>query len=304
MHGEAKATLELLRSGCESTSYVLVYCDGDGTLSSTENRSALPWWGIHTFAEQPGWTWALENRTITIRRDPNEWKVWDRPQQEESSAAYIHKRPAESVDEPEEVYSPHFTLTRLIQDRSHTELNILPALADRFMVVSPSATLHLLPGESATLFVSTPLWFTAKTTTNQTLVLDLPFWRPSDSWFGPSTREGEMCYAKYTDARLDLSLLEQRQHRAVTPVHVINKAKDVLTFERINIPVPLLTLYSGENAQLWTNQLTLTRNDDRDIEVDIAQSAPFDHLNPTPVNTARLPSERRTLMRNLSSLFA
>lgn len=274
------------------------------TLNPTANQQAVPWWGIQDFSEHLSWTWALEARTIAIRRELSEWKVWNRHQAEESSIPYIHKRQSLPEDEPDDRYSPDVSLIRLIQAPSHTELLVLPALADRFMVVSPSATLHLLPGEQATLFVSTPLWFSVRSSAQQTPILDLPFWRPSDSWFGPSTREGEIGYAKYTDARLDLTLLEQRQHRAVTPVRVVNKAQDVLTFERINIPVPLLTLYSGADAQLWTNQLTLTRNDDKDIEVDIAQTAPFDHLDPTPINTPRLPSERRTLMRNLSSLFA
>ena len=263
-----------------------------------------PWWGTFDFTEHPCQSWVLNDRSITIRRDTAEWKIWDHRSAQESMSQYCQQLPCRPDFEPSETLASDVTLIRLLQGPEENKLIIKPALADRFIVVSPSAALHLLPGEAATLYVSTPLWFTARTSENSKPVIDLPFWRPSDSWFGPSTREGEMCYAKYTDARLDLNLLEQKQHRAVTPVHVINQAEDVLAFERINIPVPLLTLYADTENQLWTNQLTLTLNDERDIEVDIAQVAPFDSLVPEPVNTPRTPSGKRTLMRNLSSLFA
>jgi hypothetical protein len=56
--------------------------------------------------------------------------------------------------------------------------------------------------------------------------------------------EGDLCYAKNTDAKVDLALLEKRPHRAITAVIIENEQEQTLTIDRMNIPVPYLTLYS------------------------------------------------------------
>ena len=178
-------------------------------------------------------------------------------------------------------------------------------MADRSVVARPNVPLRLLGGEKTRIYVSTPLWFRALTLPSESSLIDVPFWRPSDSWFGPSTREGEMCYAKYTEARMLRELLEQRPHRAITPLSIHNKQTDPLLIERLNLPVPLLSLYHHRDRGLWTEAVNVVREEDDDkVELILDKQAPSEVHDAILVTGPRIDSERRTLIRSLGSLFA
>src|SRR5690606_5680646 len=83
---------------------------------------------------------------------------------------------------------------------------------------------------------------------------------PSDTWFGPSTREGELGYAARTNARLDLEQMRPRPSRAVTKVVVRNVGDDNLRIERLNLPVPQLSLFVNRQGLIWTNSITVERD--------------------------------------------
>ena len=114
-----------------------------------------------------------------------------------------------------------------------------------------------------------------------------------------------MCYAKYTEARLQAELLEQRPHRAITPVFIHNKQREALLIERLNVPVPLLSLYQDTHQGLWTNTINVTREADDDlIELLLEKQAPAEAQDASLVAAPRIASGRHTLIRSLGSLFA
>jgi len=80
---------------------------------------------------------------------------------------------------------------------------VRPALADRAVVVYPEEPFHVTAGESITLFCSTPLWIRVEIGASRHALMETAIERPPDTWIGPSTREGELCYATQTAARLD-----------------------------------------------------------------------------------------------------
>jgi hypothetical protein len=112
--------------------------------------------------------------------------------------------------------------------------------------------------ESVTLYLSTPLWVRVELVESGRRPTEIPSHRMSDTWFGPSTREGTLCYATRTAGRLRLDRLPRRPHRALTPLTVQNRTAEPLALERIQLPVPHLSLYVTVDDAIWTDPVTMT----------------------------------------------
>lgn len=131
-----------------------------------------------------------------------------------------------------------------------------PHLADRAVVFSPLRTLVLPPGGRVTLYATSPLWIEITTAASSRRLLELPLWRPSDTWFGDPT-DGELCYSSRLLAVRDASELLRLQHRAVTPLEIANDHHDPLVIERISVPVRSLSLFRDSVGQLWTEPVRM-----------------------------------------------
>lgn len=155
----------------------------------------------------------------------------------------------------------------LVGDDQHP-VAIAPCLADRPVVTRPQVPTELLPRQRVRLLVSTPLWLQIQI--GEQLLLELPSIKLSDTWFGPHTRSGELCYAAQTRARLTTEQLPEDPLRAQTEVTLINHASTPLLLERLNLPVPNLPLYS-DGLRFWTASLTIERSRDQQtaqVEID------------------------------------
>ena len=129
--------------------------------------------------------------------------------------------------------------------------------------------------------------------------------RLSDTWFGPSTLEGELCYASTTHCRLNVKELPQRTHRVITPVLIRNQANTTLLLERLNLPTPLLPLYCSSSGQLWTPQVTLTREKDGDqAELIIDNKPPVEAGQLLKLNEARDIADNGVLFRAFNTVFS
>ena len=147
-----------------------------------------------------------------------------------------------------------------VSDSSSTSrIELEPALADRPVVVRTHEPFHVLGGDSATLYVTTPLWIRMFAGAERKRMFELPVARPSDTWFGENTRNGELCYAGTTTARLALSELPLRPGRAVTQVRIVNRARTPLALDRINLPAPALSLYAARDHRVWTEAVEIVR---------------------------------------------
>lgn len=143
------------------------------------------------------------------------------------------------------------SLRFLLSDSKRSVL-IAPLLADRTVVVRPLVPTELLPKQSATLYISTALW--ARVAFGEQTLAELPSVRLSDTWFGANTRRGELCYASQTRALLSLDNAQHSVFRAITPITIDNQGETNMRLERINVPVPNLTLYC-DGERFWTSAL-------------------------------------------------
>ncbi len=179
-----------------------------------------------------------------------------------------------------------------------------PMLADRPVVVRPHQPVFILPGEDATLYISSPVWIRLEVGDPPQVLLEIPVLRLSDSWFGPTTREGELCYATRTHARNSLAEVLRRPHRAVTPVRIHNRAASQLPIEKLSLPVPLLSIYGDEDGTLWTESVSLTRNPDTEMAaLAITPGAPHDTTSAKLLTGPREFVERGSLVRAFHGLF-
>jgi len=136
------------------------------------------------------------------------------------------------------------------------------------------------------------------------LLREIPIQLLSDTWFGPSTREGELAYASQTSARLLLENLPRRSNRAVTPVSFRNRAESALFLERLSLPVPYLPLYAVENEFLWTPCVTLDRESNTElVKLQIEEKPPVQAKHPRRVCEPREVVEKGMLVRAFSALF-
>lgn len=212
------------------------------------------WWGEYLFETGQTRHWQLAGLDLQIRRSAWEWQIesYRQPHQHEDEHNWQLR--------DEEALLPERTiLQRYIFNQTQTKLHLVPRLADLSVVVKPINPLFIPANQSATLFVSTPLWVSVAIDTTSNVLLDIPVVRPTDTWFGSSPIRGELCYATKVMGRIDLEQLPVRAFRAVTPVHIVNHSADTMPIERINIPTPLLPLYRAADGRLWTPTLAVER---------------------------------------------
>ena len=227
------------------------------------------WWGIFKFDLQQSRQFQIGPLSLNIMRLNGEWVIsHDYTSEVEDNNSLKDARLSEKISTDSSRY--------ILSDTSG-QLTITPLLADRQIISRPITPFNLAAGEEVILYISSPLWIDIYIGESQIKKLkSFPSQILSDTWFGPSTLEGELCYAANTHCRMSTNELHYRPHRAITPVLIKNQADTTLFVERINLPAPLLQLYSSANNQLWTPKVTLVREKDGDMASLIIDSTPPD----------------------------
>lgn len=242
--------------------------------------SLAPWWGTVKLDVGQAGHWAVGPCALWIHRSDKEWRlVEDRSSDPmENHSAYTVPIPPEDWEAITNPDDPTGTLTRFGFQKTKDTLTLHPVLGDRPFVVRPEEPIVVGPKERLTMYVSTPVWIRVTFGAGTPLEHDVPAYRPSDTWFGPNTRDGEVCYATRTTGRMQLDNLPLRMHRAVTPILIFNRASEVLPIERIQIPVQYLALFeSPEDHFLWTQSIKMHRKEGAEgADVRIEEGAPKD----------------------------
>ena len=253
------------------------------------------WWGNHQLAIDEQRRWQMAGLLLHIQRDAQEWQI-----------AY-HRSPNQHEDDHDWQIIEHIDrspmpekalLQRYIYNQTQQQIHLKPCLADRSVVIKPITPLFLSSNQQTTLFVSTPLWLNIFSD-DDNLLLDIPFVRPTDTWFGATPIRGEICYATKVFGRLALEQLPIRAFRAVTPIHIVNHHTKAIQIERINIPAPLLPLYAAQDGRLWTPTIEVEQlANGRTPKVSISK-----HLHPKAGNVKLLNQARQHDDDNLINLF-
>lgn len=273
-----------------------------------ESREKTIWWGAFDFDEDDAGCWRVGPTTLWIHRSARSWRIIHSSSHDAlDDSAYV-TGPI-SVDQteltPEDPPADSTVLRYSFQKTADRQIVLTPVLADRSVVVRPDSPLYVLAGEDLTIFASTPVWLRIEAGSPARYLTEVASHRPSDTWFGPDTMEGELCYAVKTAGRLRLDKLPLRLHRAVTPIHVHNHASDALYLDRVQIPVQYLSLYRGENNFLWTPPVDLHRETAGDLAaVRLADKPPAEAGASTLLSKARHEVRSNMIIRTFSSIFS
>jgi hypothetical protein len=229
---------------------------------------------------------ALE-ASVEVR--PDEWRVGHRYVEERDVRELVVEGPAITD-----------TVYRVATDTRDRTLVIGPTLPDGDVVMRTEPPLHVLSGSIA-VHVGTPIGVALRSRAGQ-LLAELPSVRLERTWFGPNVRDGEVCLAMRSQARLSATEVPRRPFRAVTVLTVRNEGATPFTLERLKLPVPHLSLYRDGTGRWWTEA----------VEVAVAggQAARLSVGRPPDVGPLeRVVPPRRTgapnpVLRALDALFS
>jgi hypothetical protein len=227
------------------------------TTPSDKTVALTPWWGGFALRMGEVLHFRIGPCALWVERLARELRVTHKQHEDPLDTAL--EVGATSAAAPDE---PGLDAARYAVSDRITQIELEPALADRPVVVRTHEPFHVLGGHEATLYLTTPVWVRLSAGEQGKRMFERPCHRPSDTWFGPSTREGELCYAGTTTARLSLDELTQRPGRAVTRVHIVNQAQSLLALDRINVPAPALSVFASAQHRLWTEPLEVRREHD------------------------------------------
>jgi hypothetical protein len=229
--------------------------------------TAHAWWLPQTVPDGHTLDARLGPLRLQIYRGSGEWHLALEPGDEP-----VGEAPADLVLREGDVESDE--CQRFIFAGRSGRLRLVPLLADRPVVIRPRQPVFLPSGEEVTLYLSSPLSLRIEVGEPAVLLCEVPMLRLSDTWFGPSTREGELCYSGKTHARHSLSEVPHRAHRAITALQIRNEAATSLPLDKISLPVPVLSVYGAGDGRLWTQTVTMIRGSDSDMAALRIERAP------------------------------
>lgn len=234
-------------------------------------KPIIKWWGAQHFDLNQSRIWQMGSLQIKITRHLTEWRLeYYRPE-----IQYDYEQDfREILDTAYQLPQPS-QVNRFMFKHTEPTLHLMPRLAPRSIVIKPVEPIYVASGQSAMLYISTPLWLRAYIHRAEQPLFELPIMRPKETWFGENKREGQICYVTSVDGRTELDALVLRAFRAVTPVFVQNVSTRPLHFERMNIPVTALPLfYSESSGRLVTSLIRVNYDGDQNPRIKIEQRSP------------------------------
>jgi hypothetical protein len=222
--------------------------------------ASAEWWGRRRVPAGTAGLWRIGPLSLWVQRLDGEWRVAHETGDDPLDMSLEEDLPADVGDLLQKE-----GVGRFVTAGKSEEVVLSPALADRSVVTSSEQPLSVPPGEEVTVYVSSPLWVRIEAGKPAKLLCEIPVFRPSDTWFGPDTTEGELCYASRTFHRVRLGDIPVRPHRATTAIKIRNRAKSMLALERMQVPVTHLALYRAGDGRLWTQDVLFERAGEDDF---------------------------------------
>lgn len=256
------------------------------------------WWGSHALPEGQEGRWRIGTLTLVVQHRPLEWRIASKVAKDWEDVVFeqVVPKPVEDLEEG-------LSVTRFGLKQRHEEVWLQPAMPDRSVVVRPETRLSVPPGEEVTVHVGVPVWVRVEVGQPPRTLQELPTYRLSDTWFGPSTVIGEFCYALRTSGRLEASAVPFRPHRAVSAVHIENRSQETLDLQRINLPVAGLRIYRRPDGHLCTDDLEMELQNKDTVSVKI-QTRSEAEVGRLEVVAHERSAGKKSFLRAMSSLFS
>ncbi|MDX3773479.1 DUF432 domain-containing protein [Chromatiaceae bacterium AAb-1] len=267
------------------------------TKSEIRQKPLAPWWHPVSLEAESCYSYAIGPLTLYLKRQEHEWQLAFERQEENEDLFRVLNHAA--------VCMPSGLKThRYIFQHSPDSFQLKPVLPERPLVVRTRQPVNIPDGGQSTFYISCPVSVQVTLPATNTLLQEIPVLRLSDTWFGPSTQVGELCYATKTQARHDRADIPLRPHRAVTPVTIINRSGNMLTIEKLSIPVPLLAVYGAPDGTLWTDPISLEHDGEHALaRLTFTGKLPAGLSTAERLSSPRISSGKHSLVRAFASIF-
>lgn len=257
-----------------------------------------PWWEPKALQEGECWRAGVGPLLLYLQRSAQEWLLAS-----ENLADSVENYRV--ISEPLEAMPTAVETSRFVFKKTPQRFCLKPRLLDRPVVVKSHQPVHVPPGEHITFYISSPVCVAVEFSEPVVVAREFPSLRLSDTWFGPSTREGELCYATHTQARNSREDLPRRPHRAVTPVTVHNHSEEMLSIEKLSIPVPYLAVYGTREGVLWTDPVSLKHTSGSLLAImEIDKKLPAEAGKVTRLAEPRFTMQKSGLVRAFTNIFS
>lgn len=253
-----------------------------------------PWWG--DFELEIGQTACRRVGPVTlwVRRDADRWLIAHGT----TPSGGAPPDCAEGI--PADPENLHTYAVR----RTSRGFRLEPRLADRPVVWRPESRLFIAPGEEISIFLRVPLWIGLYIEGFPSLRHEFPSCRLSDTWFGSPLEKGGSAYAAERKAFLRSDEFQMDAAHAVIPIAIRNASTALLPLERLNLPVPFLSLFEGAHG-FWTQRVTLER-DEEDEELALLRlekGLPREAVSGKLISGPREQDEKHVVFQAFSRIF-
>jgi len=268
--------------------------------SAEQRTRPKQWFGEFDLPVNQTLHWSVGPMAFWIHHNDMEWRLFN----EDAGDLYDTRTELVRREEVQDELANN-RIQRFVMAGGSPILHLGLLLPDRPIISRPVSPVSIPPNESVCFYLSYPLWVSVSVGQPARKLTEFPSHRLSDTWFGPNTREGSLCYATRSRCRLSLADHTNVPNRAITPLLIRNLGKDALTLEKVLLPVSTLSLYrADESALLWTQSVTMVRQPDGETAaLQLGSGAPSEAGPAVQVAGPRELPQRNAVIRAFSALF-
>jgi hypothetical protein len=246
-------------------------------------KISTKWWGTFELEENQARFWEIGCLLLGLERQQHEWRIASNSSDDiTKSDILVAAEDCPGFDKND------LEFRRFIFQRTDSKITLTPIIADRSQVSHAEIPFYLAPDQHVTIYVSSPIWVRITVGAHASILDDIPTLRQSDTWHGPNTREGELCYSSRMFCRTNLNDLPLRANRVLTPVKIFNHDKHSLLIEQLSIPLPFLSVYVDNNGSFWTEEIIVRNEPNHGHTVKQGRGAPPIAAEATLLSTPRL----------------
>jgi hypothetical protein len=190
---------------------------------------------------------------------------------------------------------------RWIVGQACDQVQILPTMPDRPVVVRPEVPVKIPASQEALFFFTIPVWARIFAVKPQRILLcEEPSLVRSNTWFG-DLMSGELCYSLRSRARRNISDIEAKPHRIACPVRIRNATDTQFDIERFCVHAEYLNIYHG-TRRLWTNEVLISfHGEDSDNKIEYSKNTPEYEAVEGIISEARTQLKQTLLKKSLGT---
>ena len=264
------------------------------------SKTISPWWGEYKIPLNNLKCITIGTLSVYLQRYENEWQIVHR---------LINKDDAQAVANHElsdtDILPLGAEIERTAFARTTETVKLVPTLPPRPIVSSPVSPFKVPPKQFITVFISLPIWIRIDVGNPPITLLETWTQKLSDTWFGSTIQEGELCYANKTSCYLRLDDIKFKAYRAITPVTIHNQSTETMRLEKINITATNLSIFTNEKNQLWTSPIRVERlKGADDVNVKIENKFPAFAGNSVLLEKPRKSLQEGVMTRAITAIFS